>query len=135
MGVLTICIAAGVRNCAVAILPDSVEMMRLKRSLTEGGSSASFGAMMEGRLKEAKIVMESLAAKRAKESFGMVAAGPDDGLPKSRANWLSLYTHIDMLTAEVAKNLDAFEATVSAGLPARVEVTVSTLFAVKYVEK
>ena len=90
IGVLIICIAAGVRNCAVFIRPDSVDRIRLNLCFTDGGRSASFGARIDGRLKLAKIVMASRAAKRMYESRGMAAAGEEEGLPKRTANWLSL---------------------------------------------
>ena len=62
IGVEKICMAAGATNCAVFVRPDSVLRMRLNLACTAGGNFCSFGAMSGGRLKLAKIVIESLAA-------------------------------------------------------------------------
>ena len=59
------CMAAGAKNCAVFARFDSVERMRENRSLMAGGRLWSRGAIQGGRIKEAKIVMPSRAAKRA----------------------------------------------------------------------
>jgi len=45
------------------------------------------GASSGGRLKDAKTVMQSRAAKRAYEAPGM---GRADTVPNRRVNWLSL---------------------------------------------
>jgi hypothetical protein len=90
--------------------------------------------MTGGRLKEAKIVMLSLVANNAYESRGIVAAG-DFVLPNILTNWLSLYTHMLMLTAEVATNFDVLGVTLEAAFDLTVDVIVSTPFAVKYVPK
>lgn len=64
-GVLNTCIAAGARNCAVFVRPASVLSTLENFSFTLGGSSARRGAMIVGRLKDAKIVRLSLHAKSA----------------------------------------------------------------------
>ena len=111
-------------------LPDSVDKIRENRSLTSGGSSASRGAIIEGRLNDAKIVRLSLRAKRAYDSLGTAAAGEADGAPNVLAKLESLYTHRLMFTEEVARNLVVLGATVDAGFDFTVEENVSTALAV-----
>ena len=80
------CTAAGAMNCAVLALPDSVVRNLEKLLFNAGGRFASCGAIMGGRLKDAKMVRESRRAKRAYEILGIAAAGEDDGPPNILAN-------------------------------------------------
>jgi len=130
-GVETSWIAAGAKNCAVVARPDSVLRIWENRDLTLKGRLASCGAMMGGRLNEANIVKLSRTANRAYESRGTAAAGDDDGPPNMRTNRESLYTHQLMFTDEVARNLAGPDETVEAGFEEKVEVSVSTVFAVE----
>lgn len=57
--------AAGARNWAVLVRPDSVESTFENLSLIEGGNSPSRGAIIVGRLNDAKMVSESRHAKSA----------------------------------------------------------------------
>ena len=117
------------------ILPDSVDNIRENRDLTSGGSSASRGAIIEGRLKDAKMVRLSLRAKRANEILGTAAAGDADGAPNILAKHESLYTHRLIFTDDAAKNFVVLGATVDAGFDFIVEEMVSTALAVEYVAK
>jgi hypothetical protein len=90
---------------------------------------------MEGRLKDANIVMLSRAAKRAYDKRGIVDAGSDEGLPNNRANWLSLYTQAVIFTQLVARNLLVEAVVVCEGVEEMVEVSVSIVLAVAYVLK
>jgi hypothetical protein len=91
IGVEKICIAAGVRNCAVFNLPDSVDNSFENCWRRGFGTFAGVRrpARIEGRLKDAKIVMLSLSANRARLILGMVEVGVVDE-PNIRANWESL---------------------------------------------
>ena len=104
--------------------------MREKRDFISGGRFASCGAMIEGRLKDAKIVMLSLTAKRAKESLGTTAAGEAEGAPNILAKHESLYMDRLMLTDDVARNLVPPAETFEAGFAVTVERKVSTVLAV-----
>lgn len=106
-----------------------------KLDLMLGGRLASCGAIKGGRLKEAKMVIESRMANRAYDSLGIAAAGDEEGPPNILANWESLYTQRLILTEEVAMNLVLPEVTAEAFFDETVEDIVSTVFAVAYVEK
>lgn len=134
IGVLISCIAAGAKNWAVLLRLDSVLRMPENCFCTEGGKSRSRGAINGGKLKEANIVMLSLIANKAYESIGIVAAG-DLVLPNIFTNWLSLYTQMLILVAEVATNFVAPAVTFEAGFEFIVDVIVSIPFATKYVPK
>jgi len=82
-------------------------------------------------LKDANIVMLSLIANSAYESNGMVAAGVLLPPLKSFTNWLSLYTQMLILVADVATNFDAPAVTLDAGFACTVDVIVSMPFATK----
>lgn len=115
--------------------PDSVLRILENRDVMAEGRLASCGAMMGGRLKEANIVMLSRMANNAYDSLGTTAAGDDDGAPNIRAKHESLYTHRLMFTDDIAKNFVGPEETEDACLQVRVDVRVSTVLAVMYVEK
>lgn len=121
-GVLTSCIAAGARNCAILVL-----LAALSRDFENDGR---WGAIMGGRLKDANTVRLSRKANKVYEIFGIVAAGPAPE-PKSRAYCESLYTQRDMLTMLVARNFAGPLVVVSGGLALTVEERVSMVFAVK----
>ena len=88
------------------------------------------GARSGGRLNEAKMVIQSLAAKSAYETPGI---GRAETVPYMRANWLSLYKHRDRLVADVARNLDGPEEVLEYDLLAIVDFVVSIALAVMYV--
>ena len=111
------------------VRPDSVDRIREKRDFSSGGRFASCGAIMDGRLKDAKIVRLSRMAKSAKVIFGTVAAGEVEGALNMRAKQESLYTQRLMLTAEVAINFVGPELTVAAGFAETVDWRVSTALA------
>ena len=101
-----------------------------------GGRFDNCGAIIGGRLKDAKMVRESRRANNAYEILGMAAAAGDEATPPPPnilANCESLYTQRDMLTDEVAKNLVVPEVTVEAGFADTVDTAVSTVLAVAYV--
>ena len=86
MGVLKICIAAGVRNCAVLLRPASLLRIRENCFLTGAGRLASWGAINGGRLNDAKTVRLSRSAKSAYDTFGILeAAGDVAEAPKTLA--------------------------------------------------
>jgi len=72
------CTLAGARNCAAEV--------RLIY-FSAASESGILGASRGGRLKDAKTVKQSRAAKRAYEAPGM---GRAETVPKRRVNWLSL---------------------------------------------
>lgn len=86
------------------------------------------GAIKGGRLKEANMVRQSLAAKSAYVGPGTGRAEP---VPKRRVNWLSLYKHSDKFAALVPTNLEAPEEVVDADLLLRTDLVVSIVLAVK----
>jgi hypothetical protein len=131
MGVETSWMAAGATNWAVLVRAPSVLRILENFDWIAGGRSTSFGAMMDGRLNEAKIVKLSRTAKRAYESFGTTAAAVDEaGAPNIRAKQESLYTQRLIFTDDVATNLAAPDDTADAGLDNAVDVRVSTALAV-----
>ncbi|MBV36053.1 MAG: hypothetical protein CMP47_11490 [Rickettsiales bacterium] len=115
--------------------PDSVLRILENRDVMAEGRLASCGAMMGGRLNEANIVMLSRMANNAYDSLGTTAAEDDDGAPNIRAKHESLYTHRLMFTDDIAKNFVGPGETEDACLQVRVDVRVSTVLAVMYVEK
>lgn len=60
------------------------------------------GAMIDGRLKDAKTVMQSLTAKSAYVTPG---TGREETVPNRRVNCESLYRHRERFAALVATNL------------------------------
>jgi len=119
----------------VFALPDSVLRTLEKLDLILGGRLASCGAINGGKLKEAKIVRESRMANKAYDSLGIADVGDEDAAPNIFANCESLYTHMLILTDEVARNFVDPEETADADFAETVEESVSTMFAVVYVEK
>ena len=95
------------------------------------------GAMSGGRLKEAKIVNESLTANSAKLEKGTDRGGvrSDAGLLNILVNWLSLYRLKLILTPEVARNLAGPAVVASAERCRMVLDIVSIVLAVVYVPK
>lgn len=93
--------------------------------------------MRGGRLKEAKIVNESLTANSAKLEKGTDRGGvrSDTDLLNILVNWLSLYKDKLMLTAEVARNFAGPAVVASAESRRMVLDIVSMVLAVVYVPK
>ena len=85
---------------------------------------------MAGRLKEAKMVKLSRAAKRAYETGGI---GRGETVPNIFVNWESLYRQRERLAALVAVNLEIPEDVEEAGLLEVVDLRVSRELAVRYV--
>lgn len=112
---------------------DSVPTSLEKVLVMAGGRFDSWGAIMGGRLKDAKIVRESRRANNAYEILGIAATGDEGGPPNILANCESLYTHRDMLTDEVARNFVVPDVIVEAGFAETVDKAVSTVLAVAYV--
>lgn len=112
-------------------LPDSELRILENLDLIEGGSEASCGAMIEGRLNEAKMVMLSRTANKAKDNFGTTAAAEEDfeGAPNILTKHESLYIDRLMFTDEVARNLAGPAETLDAGFEDTVDVSVSTVLA------
>ena len=106
-----------------------MDKIREKRDFTAGGRFASCGAIMDGKLKDAKMVILSRTQKSAYVSLGTAAAGDADGALNILAKCESLYTQRLMLTAEVARNFVGPDDTVDAGLAVTVERNVSTVLA------
>jgi len=82
-------------------------------------------------LKEAKIVMQSRMANKASEGSGTGRGGPPG--PYRRTNARSLMRQRLMFEVEETANLVGPEVTRVAGLSWTVEVTVSRIFAERYV--
>lgn len=92
--------------------------------------SGSSGAIKGGRLKDAKIVIESLKAKSAYVAGG-IALLTLPLVPNILANCESLTRPSDMFTADVATNFGTPAVVVSAGRFDNVEETVSRVLAVR----
>jgi hypothetical protein len=142
-GVLRVWIAAGHANCAMAYFMDG----------EDATASGMDGAMRTGILKEAKMVRPSRRQKRPNETLGILGAakafpaafaigldpepraaccgGGACCAPKILANRESLYTHIDMFTADVRTNLAGPAVTSAKDLPFMVDDVVSIKFAVR----
>lgn len=113
--------AAGARNCAVEAR---------ETYFSAASDNGSEGAINGGRLNDAKMVRQSLAANRPYVTGG---TGRGDTVPKSFVNWLSLYRHKLRLAVLVARNLAGPLVVADASLPAVVDLKVSSVLAVMYV--
>ena len=105
--------------------------MRENRDFSSWGSCVSCGAIMDGKLKDANMVMLSRRANKAYDSLGTAAAGDADGAPNMRAKHESLYTQRLMFTEDVAMNLAVLGETVDTGFEDTVDWKVSTALAVE----
>ncbi|KAH0536457.1 hypothetical protein FGG08_006670 [Glutinoglossum americanum] len=115
-GVLTTCIAAGHANCATSALLMCFSLI------------GNTGASMAGRLNDAKIVMESRAAKRAYVGKGTARAGM---VAKRRAKVRSLNRQSAMFVPDVKKNFEGPAVTVCGGWEWTVEEKVSRVLAAR----
>lgn len=113
--------AAGATNCAV-----DARDTYFSAASDRGREGASNG----GRLNDAKMVRQSLAANKL---YVIGGTGRGDTVPKSFVNWLSLYRHRLRLALLVAANFAGPLVTVDAALPEVVDLNVSSMLAVMYV--
>jgi hypothetical protein len=122
-GVLTNCTAAGVTNCAALALD-------IYFCTPSDMCCSKLGASRGGKLKDAKIVMQSRIVKRANVGRGTARLGPPVE-PKSCVNLLSLYKHRLRLAVLVARNLVVPAVVEDAEVWLTVEAAVSMVLAVK----